>query len=95
MLYRLQKQLKTYFDNMVYDNLSGGGWDPAKTWLRVHGDTKSSVGGAFHIETMKAANGDFNAKIVGADIQTTVAPAGHAPPTLKEVAIALRAAAGV
>jgi hypothetical protein len=81
---------------MDYNNLSGGGWDPAKTWLRVHGDTKSSVAGKFHMETMLASNGDFNAKIVGADVQTTVAPAGtKPPPTLPDVAAALRAKAGV
>lgn len=90
------QDLRTYFDNMDYNNLSGGGWDPPRTWLRVHGDTKSSVGGKFHMETMLAANGDFIAKIVGANVQAIVAPAGtHPPPTLPTVAAALRAAAGV
>ncbi|KAF5345013.1 hypothetical protein D9758_010432 [Tetrapyrgos nigripes] len=90
-----KKQLKTYFDNMVYANLSGGGWEPEKTWLRVHGDTKSSVKGVFHMETMKASNGDFKAKIVGANVETVVATAGSPPPTLPEVAAALKTAAGV
>jgi len=80
---------------MEPNNLSGGGWDPAKTWLRVHGDTKSSVGGAFHMETMKASNGDFKAKLVGANVECVVATAGSTPPTLQAVAAALQTAAGV
>jgi hypothetical protein len=92
----LWKELKVYFDNMNYNNLSGGGWDPQRTWLRVHGDTKSSVGGKFHMETMLDANGRYIAKIVGANIQVVVAPAGTVPPpTLPQVAAALRAEAGV
>ncbi|KIK67528.1 hypothetical protein GYMLUDRAFT_238803 [Collybiopsis luxurians FD-317 M1] len=91
-----KKDLKTYFDNMNHDHLSGGGWSPEKTWLRVHGDTKSSVKGKFHMDTMKASNGDFIARIVGADVQTIVAKAGtNPPPTLKQVAQELRTAAGV
>ncbi|KAK7452768.1 hypothetical protein VKT23_012169 [Stygiomarasmius scandens] len=80
---------------MNYDNLSGGGWSPEKTWLRVHGDTKSSVKGTFHMETMKASNGEFKAKIVGANVEAIVAAKGANPPTLKDVAAALRKAAGV
>ncbi|KIK64213.1 hypothetical protein GYMLUDRAFT_40503 [Collybiopsis luxurians FD-317 M1] len=83
-----KKELQTYFDNMNYDNLSGGGWVPAATWLRVHGDTKSSVKGKFHMETLKATNGECKAKIVGANVEIVVAP-----PTLKRVAQALRDAA--
>jgi len=91
-----KKQLKTYFDNMDYTNLSGGGWSPKKTWLRVHGDTKSSVNGAFHMETMQASNGDYVAKLVGSAISNIiVASAGSVPPTLPAVAAALRSAAGV
>lgn len=58
----------------------------------MHGDTKSSTGGTFHIETMKDTNGIYIAKIVGAPDSSpvTIAAADAAEPTLQDVVEKLR-----
>lgn len=40
--------------------------------FQSHGDTKSTTGGAYHIETMKASDGTYIAKIQGAPDSSTV-----------------------
>jgi hypothetical protein len=76
------------------DNLSGGLWDPSKTWNRVHGDTKSSVGGKYHIETMLDSRSIYIAKVVGSDVRYEW-PAESLAPTFNDVYTQLKSEAGV
>ena len=73
--------------------LGGGLWTPAKDWIRVHGDHKSTTGGSYHIETMKDSSGKYIAKIVGAPDPSPViiAAAGEAQPSWNDVVRKLRA----
>lgn len=77
----------------MVENLSGGRWSPAKQWNRVHGDTKSSTGGAYHIETIKDSNDDYRAKVVGATDSSpvTIAEAGAAEPSFQDIVDKLKA----
>lgn len=76
--------------------MSGGGWSPDRQWNRLHGDTKSTTEGNYHIRTMKDSSGAFIAKIVGApDLSpVTIAATGAAEPCLQEVVDALKAKFG-
>lgn len=79
---------------MNVDNLSGGGWDPKATWHRVHGDTKSSVGGAFHMETMLTSNGEHKIKLVSsAGSDTAIVPGPDF--SLPACVVALKAHLGI
>lgn len=72
--------------------MSGGGWSPDRQWNLLHGDTKSTTEGNYHIRTMKHSNGAFIAKIVGAldSSPVTIAAAGAAEPSLQEVVDAMK-----
>lgn len=76
--------------------MSGGGWSPDGQSNLLHGDTKSTTEGNYHIRTMKDSNGVFIAKIVGAPDSSpvTIAAAGAAEPSLQEVVDALKAKFG-
>ena len=67
--------------------MSGGKWAPAKQWNRVHGDGKSTTGGAYHIETMLDSGGNYIAKIVGASPAETVtiATKGSQEPSFQKI----------
>lgn len=62
----------------------------------LHGDTKSTKEGNYHIRTMKDSNGAFIAGIMGAPNSSPVTiaaagAAGAAKPSLQEVVDALKA----
>ncbi|CAG7556344.1 unnamed protein product [Fusarium equiseti] len=46
-----KQKVSDYVKNLDPKKMTGN-WAPAGTWRRIHGDTKSSTGGKWHMETM-------------------------------------------
>ncbi|THH07994.1 hypothetical protein EW146_g9135 [Bondarzewia mesenterica] len=74
---------------MDIDDLSGG----QRPGCALHGDTKSSVGGIFPMETKKASNGTMLRN--WSDIPVAAAPRLQWPPSLKDVVEKLKKELGV
>ena len=77
----------------MVDDLSGGGWAPPKTWIRIHENGKSKRGGQFHIETMKDSTGRYVAKIVGISDGSVVIDEGNSAnrPSFAQIVSVLKA----
>ncbi|KAF8595253.1 hypothetical protein BDV93DRAFT_564570 [Ceratobasidium sp. AG-I] len=87
------ERLEHYFDSIKVEAISNATWTPTKTWHKLHGENKSTSGGAFRIETMKATNGNYIAKVIGTGrAATVIAAAGQPPPSPADVIQKLRAA---
>lgn len=93
---KLRRQVAEYLKAIDPENVTTGLWKPEVQWNRWHGDGKSSTHGVFHIETMRAKNGDYQAKVIGAsghDVLFVVWSNAEtsSPPTEPEVVDALKA----
>lgn len=63
MLQQPKSKVEGYLANLNPASMTGN-WKPEKTWHRIHGDTKSSTGGKWHMETMRDSAGKFRVKLV-------------------------------
>ncbi|KAI1796100.1 hypothetical protein LXA43DRAFT_1057876 [Ganoderma leucocontextum] len=92
-----EESAKEYLDGIDVSKVTSGLWDPTKQWNRLHGDGKSTTGGAYHIETILGSDGVFKAKVVGPGGSAKVEaswPAGTNPkPSVAAVIAALKAKA--
>lgn len=72
-----------------------GNWTPAGTWRRIHGDTKSSTGGKWHMETMTTSTqpAKYKVKLVE-DASTIWTKEYDSEPTFEKIVEDVQAAKG-
>ena len=87
--------MKDYLNAIDVSKVTSGLWDPTKQWNRLHGDGKSTTGGAYHIETMHGSDGVYKAKVVGPggapSVQASWPADTHPPPSVSTVIAGLKA----
>ena len=89
--------VKDYLNNLDASKITSGLWTPARQWNRLHGDGKSTTGGAYHIETIHGSDKVYRAKVVGPGGATKVevewAAETEPAPTIQDVVAKLKAQA--